>query len=120
MNDRQRLSWAFQTEATVRLSKVEKRDSLDDIDHTLDSKYLFDVYPSSTTSDVVDEGCSVIAKIYGREFGPPPKDIHAWNRKCHPSFARSRTPDGSLTQPLEMSQHDMYENYISNDMIIRR
>lgn len=48
MNDRQRLSWALQTEARVRLSKLQGRTNEahvpERVSHTLDSEYLFDVY----------------------------------------------------------------------------
>ena len=44
LTDRQRLAWALQTEARVRLAKVEARDMLQ-VSHTLDSDYLFDIYP---------------------------------------------------------------------------
>jgi len=53
--DRQRLCWALRTENHVRLSKLETRDDeeafIDNLSLTLDSEYLFDLYPSTTTDE---------------------------------------------------------------------
>ena len=55
MNDRQRLSWTLQTEARVRLSKLQARDTFN-FSHTLDSAFLLEIYPDVSDKCEDDNG----------------------------------------------------------------
>jgi hypothetical protein len=107
LNDRQRLSWALQTEARVRLAKLRARDTLD-VSHTLDSKYLFDVYPDLGIQPKHRDSEDNVA---------PAEDRYAWQRKCHPCLEQSRHPDGSFASipELDMSEHERQQNFLNWD-----
>jgi hypothetical protein len=104
LNDRERLSWAYQTEARVRLEKVETRGALD-ISTTLDSDNLFEVYPKGEEDDI-KENLSALAR-----------DREAFRRMCHPAFTESREPDDSFQSiyALDVSSHERDQNCLTMD-----
>jgi hypothetical protein len=82
LSDRQFLSWALQTEARVRFSKLERRNSGSNESTTLNSEYLIDLYPSTEEAKV--------------DAGKLARERHVFSRKSVPYLRTSKLPDSSL------------------------
>ena len=121
LNDRQRMCWAYQTETRVRLAKLEARETFNEISDTLDSKYLFEIYPKIVGED---DDKKMTAKQKSKEEIEFEKHLEAFQRKSHPAFHILRAPDESFKEieTLDMSKHkyNVSNNHLSLDSTWRR
>lgn len=108
LTDRQRMSWALQTEQRVRLAKLEGRDSgggSSARSTTLRSKYLFDLYPTIDDELMKSSGRKDILFL----------DFLKFRRKCRPELAVARPPDASFDETLihlDIGSHEMDPNAV--------
>lgn len=109
LSDRQRMSWALQTETRVRLRKLQARESFAELSTTLDSEYLFEVYPESNTDTDAGKKPGFLkpkSNLDAEARLQLEKDRHVFMRKCHPLLSTGRSVDESFqaTCALDLSR----------------
>lgn len=89
LTDRERVSWALQTECRERLAKLEAREPLDHLSTTLaGSLHLLNVYPGEPTGS---NAATLKSSQEQLEM-----DLHAYSRKSHPLLRTGRDVDESF------------------------
>jgi hypothetical protein len=96
LSDRQKLSWAYQTETQIRFEKLVGSNK----STTLQSKYLHDVYPMTSRREDLEKFQNL------RE-----RDRAAFRRKAVPYLRASQCHDGSLTL-IDIRNYDRLENHL--------
>lgn len=117
LSDRQRMSWALQTETRVRLRKLQARESFAELSTTLDSEYLFEVYPEPNTDGKKPGFLKPKSNIDAETRLQLEKDRHAFLRKCHPLLSTGRSVDESFQAicALDLSgRHERNKSCLSN------